>query len=233
MLRSWLAAVLLLLSAGTAFAADAADRTLLGFSADGRWFAFEQYGVQDGSGFPYAELYVIDLDKDAWAAGTPVKALIQDEGSNVKTARDDIARRAAPFLEKLAIGHPGRLLAGNAVGEEVSDTTRMTFRSHHNTPEQTALRLEMIPLPATCPDPGEKPMGFVLSASRSQGPVRELYRDKAVPSSRGCPLEYRLADVVAFDTPAGVTRHVVLLHMLRFGFEGRDARFIAVPVTLP
>lgn len=233
MLRSCLAVLLILFGAHGLLAADAADRALIGFSADGRWFAFEEYGVQDGSGFPYATLTVIDLHKDAWAPGTPVKALVQDEASTVRAARDDVAKRAGPILRELGIGHPGRLLASNAVSEEVADPARMVFRPHHNLPDLVTVRLEAFPLPASCPGAEEKPVGFALLASRGDEPGKEVYRDKAIPPSRGCPLEYRLADVVAFDAKAGVTRHVVLVHVLRFGFEGRDARFLAVPVALP
>ena len=55
----------------TALAADAADRAIIGFSGDGRFFAFEEFGIQDGSGFPYANIYVIDLEKDRWVEGSP------------------------------------------------------------------------------------------------------------------------------------------------------------------
>ena len=41
-------------------AGDYADRTILGFSPDGSTFAFEEFGVQDGSGFAYANIYMID-----------------------------------------------------------------------------------------------------------------------------------------------------------------------------
>jgi predicted secreted protein len=35
---------------------DYADRTILGFSPDGGIFAFEEFGVGDGSGYPYATI---------------------------------------------------------------------------------------------------------------------------------------------------------------------------------
>ena len=77
-MRLLIAACLSLLTAiiaftGPLYAADAAERAILGFSPDGRWFAFEEYGVQDGSGAPYANIYVIDLDMDRWARDTPVQ----------------------------------------------------------------------------------------------------------------------------------------------------------------
>ena len=52
----------LALSSGTALAGDFANLNVLGFSSDGNIFAFEQYGVQDGSGFPYADRFYIDTN---------------------------------------------------------------------------------------------------------------------------------------------------------------------------
>ena len=40
-----------------ASAGDTATPQVLGFSADGKVFAFEEYGIQDGSGFPYANRF--------------------------------------------------------------------------------------------------------------------------------------------------------------------------------
>ena len=68
--------VLLAASLGLALPALAGDRALfqpIGFSADGRYFAFEEYGVQDGSGFPYSNTYILDLPADKWVNGTPVR----------------------------------------------------------------------------------------------------------------------------------------------------------------
>ena len=50
-----------LLAAAPALAADGAQSRALGYSADGKYFAFEQFGVQDGSGFPYWDVFVLDL----------------------------------------------------------------------------------------------------------------------------------------------------------------------------
>jgi predicted secreted protein len=43
-----------------ALAADTAALSILGFSRDQGVFAFEEYGIQDGSGFPYSNIYAID-----------------------------------------------------------------------------------------------------------------------------------------------------------------------------
>ncbi len=68
-------------------AGDAADLEILGFSADGGIFAFEQYGEQDGSGFPYADRFYIDTAKDAYVPGSPVRVRIESEDASVGEAR--------------------------------------------------------------------------------------------------------------------------------------------------
>ena len=52
-----------------AHAGDVAELEILGFTGDGGVFAFEEYGVQDGSGFPYANRYYIDTADDTFSQG--------------------------------------------------------------------------------------------------------------------------------------------------------------------
>ena len=64
--------------------ASAGDRALIdfiGYSDDARYFAFEEFGIQDGSGFAYSSVYVVDLATDSWVLGTPVKVKAEDEAA--------------------------------------------------------------------------------------------------------------------------------------------------------
>src|SRR5690606_4210255 len=69
-------------------AGDVAELDILGFSQNGGIFAFEEYGVQDGSGFPYANRYYIDTATDSYVKGTPVRVRIDDENASLQAARD-------------------------------------------------------------------------------------------------------------------------------------------------
>jgi len=82
---SFSALLISLTSALPAFAGDAAYPEAIGFSDDGTRFAFAEWGRQDGSGFAYANLYVIDLAKDAWL-GAPVRVLLEDETASPRAA---------------------------------------------------------------------------------------------------------------------------------------------------
>ena len=86
----------LVLSVSLAAAADASDRAIIGFSLDGGHFAFEEYGVQDGSGFPYADVYIINLETDEWVKGSPIRVVVRDEQATAHTARHQAPDRSRP-----------------------------------------------------------------------------------------------------------------------------------------
>ncbi len=46
-----------------AFSGDISDYSIIGFSEDGRYVAFEYTGVADGSAFPYIYFYIFDCEK--------------------------------------------------------------------------------------------------------------------------------------------------------------------------
>lgn len=88
------ASAVTLMLAAPAMAGDRALIDFIGFSEDGQYFAFEEFGVQDGSGFPYSNIYVLDVSADSWVDGTPVRVQLDDEGARRK--RRAARRRAKP-----------------------------------------------------------------------------------------------------------------------------------------
>jgi predicted secreted protein len=222
--------------AGAATARENAEYRVIGFSTDGRYFAFEQFGVQDGSGFPYAEIQIIDLDNDKWVAGTPIKVTIKnDSHATPAPARKSAMTKAAGLIAKLKISDPGIVLASRAVTQKDGDPYSLTFRLNpYIRPQQTAtVRLKIVgqPLPKTCQDLIKETYGFALTWQVRDGPVRTLYRDKALPASRGCAMDYGLSAVISSSSLKSGQRFVVLIDLIRFGFEGPDRRFLAVPVN--
>ncbi|MDH3740212.1 MAG: DUF2259 domain-containing protein [Hyphomicrobiales bacterium] len=238
-MRNLIMAILFLLSASSnAFAGDSAERRIIGFSPDGKWFAFEQFGVQDGSGFPYYDIFIVDLDNDKWATGTPVRVRIDDEDATLHQARGKARVKAAPMLAKLRIIDQGRLIASNPVTEVAGDTSQITFQAHMNLSGldyRYRIKLEQFDLPSEplCKDLGTQTKGFAISISKADQPPTQAYRDTTLPKSRGCASRYAIADVIAANNPGRPNRFVVLVHTFAFGFEGPDARFIAIPVMAP
>jgi predicted secreted protein len=81
-------------------------------------FAFEEYGVQDGSGFPYANRFYIDVDTDSFiVADSPIRVRIDDEdaGSPLPGPRQDGGRMIVPMQnsKKLAASSPGSTQSPN------------------------------------------------------------------------------------------------------------------------
>lgn len=238
-LASLIFSVLLLALGSTgAFAASASERAIIGFSKDGRYFAFEEFGTSDGTGSPYVSIYILDLEKDAWVKGSPIReGKGEGDERTVYEARRQALTKAAPLIEKYGTIHHGRTVASNAVGEDAANPKAFSFKLYHNISKRWHVKLGTHKLDAPhCTHMkdvnGDPVLGFSLTVAKGDEEPNEIYRDKKIPKSRGCPVEYRLADVIA--PPEGTNgRSVILIHKLTFGFEGRDASFIAVPADMP
>jgi predicted secreted protein len=234
LLAACLAAAFGALGSLPAAAGDFAERRLIGFSADGGRFAFEEFGIQDGSGFPYANIFVIDTTKDSWVPGTPIRVRLDDEEQGIAPARRAAAEQAAPHLAE--IDQPGTLLASNPITESGRDPHTIAFKRHPalqlDGPDLT-LELETIPLSAPGnDDPDYKTHGFRL-VLKTEGGETVLHEDNALPASRGTALDYRINDVVIHQTFGEPATLVVLLQVLTRGFEGPDGRYMAVTAKLP
>ena len=235
--RSFLLLLGLTFSAQSSFAGDFATRAILGFSADGSRFAFEEYGRQDGSGFPYSNIYVIDTASDQWTGGSPFRVTIEDEAASIENARQQARNSAAGQLA--AITEPGTVNATNQPLELPADSKRMAARAYLFTPptsDSIEFRLETQAFPGEefCMEFGG-PVGFTLLeiATAPGRETRVLHKDDSVPQSRTCPLDYHFADIVTYQ-PAGAPELVaaILILMERRGFEGPDGRYLAVTTRL-
>ncbi|MCB1386158.1 MAG: DUF2259 domain-containing protein [Nitratireductor sp.] len=217
-----------------ALAGDYAERVILGFSDDGSRFAFEEYGQEDGSGYTYSNIYIIDTATDQWTDGSPYRARIEEDAPDVEVARQQARAQAAGALA--GIVHPGTVNATNTVLELPADSKRMAARPFWFSPRDGSVGLEFRLV--TRHFSGEEwcvefggPVGFtLLQISNTPGEAtRKIHEDTSIPSSRGCPLDYHLADIVTFypgdDQDLVVA---VLILMEKRGFEGPDGRYLAV-----
>lgn len=235
-LRAASLAMILTMLAAPAVAGDRALIDVLGFSGDGRYFAFEEYGVQDGSGFPYSNIYVIDVINDDWV-GAPTRVRIDDESAKLIDARVQARTEVGPLLVETAIDYPADIIAMQADGEG-GDGLGLDFAAPGYAAGETgdvaySLALDMFPAdsPQPCEDyMGEKAKGFELTLTDGHA-IISLHKDAdTIPGSRGCPWTYRIYAVVVpqyFEPKRGVAIISVYPH----GFEGPDRRFIAVPLA--
>lgn len=228
---------LLILACCHAFAAragDAAELEILGFSADGGIFAFEEYGVQDGSGFPYANRYYIDTETDSFVSGTPIRVRIDDEAATLAAAREQARQQGEAVVGQAELAaNPGFTAGLNRVTELSADPSRIVVNPRPVFPAidpPLELRLETLPMANTpgCENFGEIRGFRLLRIDAAPGGRTEvLHEDKAVPQSRGCPEGYAIGAVQTFVRD-GLSRYAVLISVRRVGFEGPDHRWIAV-----
>ncbi len=236
------AAFLLAAPVGTAAAGDIAELSIGGFSADGAYFSFEEHGRQDGSGFPYSNIYFIDTATDAWVPDSPKRALIRDESAEAEVARAE-ARRMARFLaQRYRTSRPGFTVATQRITQLDAGPYRVTVNPRPVVPmidEPITFALDLFRAAAQ-PICGEiatgGTRGFRLSAMIDGKPETAimLHEDgPSVPKSRVCPLDYRIHDIITFYPDGGTPVVAVLIQMIKVGFEGPDGRFLAVTGPLP
>ena len=235
-----LSIALIAASAASAAAAELATYEPIGFSPDGSLFAFVEHGVTDGAGAPYANGFAIRVAEDAFASGTPVRLGGGEPGdlSDAELlARLRGLRTEARTLIEEATGEgrwrAGATLAFSPVTDLDRDGRTMTVNPRYiPSVVEGALtaQLETIPFANDengCPDTGQPIVGFRLTVEDGHSLVT-LNEDASVPSSRGCPLDYRIGGVETFHAPDGTRSLVVLVQMLTVGFEGNDGRWLAV-----
>lgn len=224
-----------LLASVSAFAGDTATPQLLGFSADGKVFAFEEYGIQDGSGFPYANRFYIDTATDSFLAGTPIRVRIDDEAAGIAAARAQAREKGDKIVaESVLAANPGDTAGWNAVTEQSADPFRMVVNPRPVFPPVDApveFRLEEISFaqPSGCENLGDT-MGFRLVRidPTPGGETTLVHEDASIPASRNCPIGYRIGGVQTFYPQSADPVFAVMIAVRSIGFEGPDFRWIAV-----
>lgn len=235
--------------ANAAFASDAAESVGIGYSSDGHYFAFEEFGIQDGSGSAYSTIYVIDLKANSWAPGTPIRVGGGEDGPKLSVVRADAAAKAAPILKSLAVTDAPQMLAAGPATQPSEDRSKLVFDRFYKSqggavpvpaadlwPERYQLRTEAIdtqPLPAECEDLGEPVKSLKLHLRLLKaGTESVVYQDAALPKSRGCAYAYDVDKVFVPADYDSTEAPVALIGVYTRGFEGLDRRFIAIPFTL-
>ena len=227
----------------SAFAGDYAARNILGFSPDGRFFAFEQYGIQDGSGFPYADLIILDTKRNSWVKGAPFRTLLFDENATMAQARMQSKKKAATLLQQMNITPRGVSLLSNPATELTSPhnalfRTRAKDNSPNLRPYKIALKTKSL-IDTKCSLADNKSEGLTLSLTRMDSQKNTVFLAREHTKThlrrlRGCASDYKIADVLLFDPMETDKLHkeqavlVVLLHVIQQGLEGNDRRFMAL-----
>lgn len=218
-------------------AGDYADVEILGFSDEGIRFAFEQFGIQDGSGAPYSEIFIINVHTDSWAE--PPFRLTKEPTENHEVPDEDLyvtraenRDAAGVALTNSRIFEPrGRTVGFNPITELGSDPHKLSVFPRAFVPSfdnPMNFFLEEYPLAAgNCASFGAQTKGFRLILDH-EGEQRVLNEDTKLPKNRGCPLSYRIERVVTYYPAGRPPVFAALVLMDTHGFEGTDGRYLAI-----
>ncbi len=220
------------------FAGDYATLNFIGFSDDGKYLAFEEYGTQDGSGFPYSNFYFIDVVKNSYAAPS-VGKLIEKETAGIDSTRLAAKSAAAANLKKFKIvaGNTGNLVVARLLtdlnvdklspgGENKNQSVKFTDHLESNYFEneyELSLKTSEVKIKA-CDYSYEPVLKFELSLKdlrKNAGKV--LQKDTNLPESRNCPHTYSIQNVYVYGN-----KIAVFMNVYTIGFEGPDMRFMTV-----
>lgn len=123
--------LLLLAFSVSAFAGDAARFVNLGFSPDSKTFMFAQHGISQDEGFPFAEVFTVDVPNNTFVSGgvsREVYATPISPGQDGSGALYTILPTMQDIVSRYQIDHlsQGRLIYLLVDGAEVRD--RIEFR---------------------------------------------------------------------------------------------------------
>lgn len=221
--------------------ADLADFNLVGFSDSGEYLAWEQYGVADGSGFPFAELVIVHVPANTvvYRARTlPTEAEMMGGAFPESPAglRTLLREEASSELDGLGIipGNTGMHNLHHSLCDISVEPDRVrfygwVFANNYYGPEYM--------LEITTEPTGEEqypdwfPPTLLLRAELEQvSGERVIIVDDAVPAeSYENTFSYRISDVYTMlDMYV-----VVVLNTEVPGFEGSDGRFRVIAGVLP
>lgn len=223
----------------------AGDRALInfiGYSANSRYFAFEEYGELDGVGLAYSRIAIVDLTTGGFAGSPVYKEADEDTQRSLSEIRAEaaVAAKEPLALFKIAIPVEIQALSGDGVIGLASEM-RFGLPGYALMPGATdgdytlSLTAFNLPMSTLCEEKIDRPgLGFALSLS-GDGPTRELHRDAtSLPEWRGCALGYRLyAIVTPYGGNNGLSAGAAIVSAYPFDFEGPSRRFIVVPTGWP
>lgn len=214
------------LSLSPVYAADLYNFRNLGFSPDGRYYAYANSVVQDGSGFPHASVYLMNVAKNSLVRSATLT--IKDDSSYEES---DALRRVLPQMHLEAF----RIYPGQNLGVELALTQSHSHQATF-TDNGRKYALDLVESDAGnesqrsyCKDAGRGSKLIALALTDLSSQRRIVLEDEHVqPKSRYCSFDFKLEKVLRFNGKIAVA-----LSYQSPGFEGPDTKYKVITAKLP
>ncbi len=223
---------LLFLSLSPVWASDAAKLNFIGFNESGKYLAFQEYGIADGSALAYATTYFIEVEGNKFKA----KSVTTEGGKNGFPSSEEAVRQinlgyAADQLKKLEIltNNKGQQVISHLfsdVGVEPK-VAKFSLQPPLAGTNYTTYTLNLEEKEAVSDECGQIPnvkMFTLTLETIEKEKTQVLQNDERIPKSRGCAMGYRIQEVYLYHEKY----LVIFLNLLLPGFEGQNMRYLAV-----
>ncbi len=224
----------------TSMAASLASVEFLGFSADGRYAAMEQYWIEDGSGFPGAEITVMSVAENSVIRNFEVQwteDLMYGSGvemcyeNSMNPARETVRGNAESYLDSLDIApenegahcvchpltdtgvEPESVLFVTWIGSPMyrGPEYSLSLQNHEEIPESSPEWLSMF----------DAPVLLEVLITDANGNAAMHLRDNSPQPGHRYVSNYRIRDVYVYDD----SLTAIILNTTEPGFEGPDGMF--------
>ncbi|ALK08824.1 DUF2259 domain-containing protein [Blastochloris viridis] len=232
MLRRAILILLLLAAPAAATPGDEAELLVLGFSANGRYFAYAQSGREPETWYPYASVHAVDVTTDKWLPDSPIALVLKDRDKTTRDARREIGETAERRWGKLGLDTPGVTLLERKPGEPIDKGDEVVVTIPSIGPARVRLTPKLLAADGCEGFAGES-VGLALDLLTLEGArIRRLQDDSRIPSSRGCPIGYAIAEVVVLARPSKPPVVAVVFAVFKVGATGIDRRYLAATADL-
>lgn len=228
------------LSSTAAFAGDASTFHALGFSENGKYYAFAESGVQDGSGFAYANVAVVEVAKNRFAAS---RSIVLESLNDEESYPAQALKKAIKEIRLSRFG----IKAGTNLGQDLlvrlptdfSQYTRNLFSFDYWAeggastviPKYEAVVETKDGIDTTegqfCSEllgmPPQLLKLSIVGRDATNGSIQVLQEDRTLPRSRNCTSSYGVHRVTTYK--GGL---VVGITFSELGFEGPNYRNMVV-----
>ncbi|MDR2398390.1 MAG: DUF2259 domain-containing protein [Spirochaetaceae bacterium] len=212
------------------WAGDMASFVDLGFSTDGKTYMFAQYGVQEKTLQPWADLFVVDVGKNAFVNGGRV-SLVHD--SPVKVGQDGsgalyrIISRNTALADRYGINY---LSLGHALYLSLNDTDPAAGETIEFRDFELEISYQAKLIPTLEGSGKDLKSSFVINLERTRKDRSQMLYTVGTPQvKRPLISSYRIKKVIAAPQYQSL---IFVIEMRRQGEEGVDIRYMVEAVVL-